>query len=194
VADGEREHWNARWAGREATPRSDSSLLQLATPWLPPSGRLLDVAGGGSGDAVRLAQLGLDVTVVDVSDVGLAMTTELAAAAHTSVGTCQTDLESDSPPPGPWDVITLANYLNRPLTAELTELLLPGGILVLVLATATNLERSPRPSAAHLVDPGEIPRLARGLKTEHHSEDWRANGRHEAWYVGRWSAEEDKKP
>jgi tellurite methyltransferase len=151
------------------------------------------VAGGGSGDAVRLAQLGLDVTVVDVSDVGLAITTELAAAAHTSVSTCQADLESEAPPPGPWNVITLANYLNRPLTAKLTELLMSGGVLVLVLATATNLERNPRPAAAHLVDPGEIPRLAPDLKTEHHSEDWRTNGRHEAWYVGRWTAGEGKK-
>ena len=117
--DADRERWNMRWADRRHRRPNASSLIQLVDPWLAESGRALDVAGGGSGDAVRKAERGLDVTVVDVSDAGLELSHELASEAGVSVTTVRADLETDPLPPGPWDVITLANYAGYPRAAGL---------------------------------------------------------------------------
>jgi 2-polyprenyl-3-methyl-5-hydroxy-6-metoxy-1,4-benzoquinol methylase len=183
--DADRERWDIKWAARRGGQTGESSLIQLVDPWLPESGRALDVAGGGSGDAVRLAERGLDVTVVDVSDTGLELGRDLATEVGVSVTTVQADLESDPLPAGPWNVITMANYSHRSLFGRLAKSLEPGGVLAVVIATMTNLERSPRPSAAHLLDPDEILGWVTGLEVVHHSEAWRANDRHEAWLVGR---------
>jgi tellurite methyltransferase len=183
--DADRERWNMRWAARRHRPPNASSVIQLVDPWLAESGRALDVAGGGSGDAVRMAERGLGVTVVDVSDVGLELSNELASEAGVSVTTVRADLETDPLPPGPWDVITMANYAQRSLFDPLVKRLAPGGVVAVVIATTTNLERSPRPPKAHLVGPDEILEWATGVEVVHHSEAWRANDRHEAWLVGR---------
>jgi 2-polyprenyl-3-methyl-5-hydroxy-6-metoxy-1,4-benzoquinol methylase len=183
--DADRERWNTRWAARGGGRVGESSLIQLVDPWLPESGRAVDVAGGGSGDGVRLAERGLDVTVADISDTGLELSEDMASEAGVSVTTAQVDLESDRLPPGPWNVITMANYCQRSLFGRLVGSLEPGGVLAVVIATMTNLERSPRPSAARLLDADEILSWVTGLEVVDHSEAWRANDRHEAWLVGR---------
>lgn len=185
MAAGDRERWDERWRGRPPDASHESSLIDLVTPWLPSSGRSLDLAGGGSGDAVHFAACGLDATVADLSDVGLDLSRELAADSGVSITTVQADLEQEPPPPGPWDLITVAYYLNRPLLAGLPELLAPQGVLAVVIATRHNLERNPRPPAQYLLEPGEIIELVTGLTVLHHSEAWRENGRHESWLVSR---------
>ncbi|MGB1506828.1 MAG: class I SAM-dependent methyltransferase, partial [Acidimicrobiales bacterium] len=101
------------------------------------------------------------------------------------ISTIEIDLEIESLPAGPWDVITVANYLRRDLFASLVERLAPRGMLAAIIATETNLERNTHPSAPFLVRAGELVELVDGLETIHHSEAWRANGRHEAHLVAR---------
>lgn len=185
MAEGDRQRWDERWAARVPGHRRHSSLVQLLTPYLPASGKLLDVAGGGSGDAVRFAEGGLDVTVVDVSEVGLDATRALALEASVNCHCVHADLDSEPLPPGPWDVIGLANYLQRDLFPRLVEALAEEGVLGVVLPTSSNLERNQRPSERFLVDPGELPGLVADLEVLHHSEAWRENGRHEAWLTAR---------
>lgn len=186
MAEGDQERWNERWAERGRGTAHRSMVIELVEPWLPEAGRALSVGGGGSTESLALAERGLDVTVVDVSDVGLEMAREQAEAAGHSITTVCIDLDAEPPPPGPWDVIVVANYLNRDLLARLGTELRPGaGVLALAIATVTNLERSPRPARPHLLEPDEILSLAPGLEVLHHSEAWRGNGRHEAHLVAR---------
>jgi len=185
VAEGDSERWNVRWTERKPHTEHSSSLIELVKPWLPADGRALDVAGGGSGDAVRLAQAGLDVTVVDVSEVALELAQKLADAAPATITTVQADLEVQPIPAGPWDVITLGNFLNRPLFPSLLAALATDGIIAVVLATRLNLERHSRPAQRYLLEPGELLDLVDGLDVVHHSEEWRENSRHEAWLVAR---------
>ena len=161
-------------------------VIELVLPWIPARGRALSVGGGGSTESLALAESGLDVTVVDVSDVGLAMAGDHARAAGHPITTVCADLDIEAPPAGPWDVIIDANYLNRDLFPKLrAELQDPGGVLAVSIATSENLERSPKPSRQHLLEPDEILTLGHGLEVLHHSEEWRANGRHEAHLVAR---------
>jgi tellurite methyltransferase len=186
MVEGDRERWNERWAERGRGTAHRSMVIELIEPWLPATGRALSVGGGGSTESLALADRGLDVTVVDVSDVGLDMARGQAEAAGRSITTVCADLDAEPPPPGPWDVIVVANYLNRDLLARLGTELRPGrGVLALAIATVTNLERSPRPARPHLLEPDEILSLVPGLEVLHHSEAWRENDRHEAHLVAR---------
>jgi hypothetical protein len=59
----------------------------------------------------------------------------------------------------------------------------PGGTLVCIHPTRTNLQRHPKPSLRHLLEDGELPRLVKGLEVIHYEEGWLAEGRHEAVLV-----------
>jgi tellurite methyltransferase len=185
MATGDRDRWNDKWAVAGVGTGHGSKLLDLLEPWLPESGRVLDIAGGGSSDSLEFARRGFDVTVADVSDVGLIQARQRAMAEDLVITTVEVDLETEPLPAGPWDVITVANYLQRGLFPAMTGCLAPGGILGVVIATTTNLERREKPSRPFLLDPGELPGLVEGLEILHHSENWRPNDRHEAHLVAR---------
>lgn len=185
MAADDRDRWNDKWADAGRGTGHGSALVDLIEPWLPTTGTLLDVAGGGSHDSLLFARRGLDVTVADVSDVGLAQARQRGLTEDLHIDTTEIDLETQRVPAGPWDVITVANYLQRNLFGALVSRLAPGGILGVIIATQTNLERNERPGARFLVAPNELPSLAAGLDVLHHSEEWRANDRHEAHFVGR---------
>jgi tellurite methyltransferase len=184
MSEQDRDLWNTRY--REWPPPADPSpFVTSLDPLLPRTGRALDVAGGRGRHALWLARRGLDVTLEDVSDVGLAEAAAAAKAESVALTTIQTDLETDPLPPGPWDVIVCTYFLHRPLFDQFPQVLAPGGLLVFAHATRTNLERHARPGPAHLLDDGELPRLVRGLEVLRLEEGWLESGRHEARVVAR---------
>ena len=185
MAVGDRERWNDKWAEAGRGTSHGSALVDLVRPWLPPSGSLLDIAGGGSSDSLHFARLGLDVTVADVSDVGLIQATQRCLAEDLKISTIEVDLETEPLPGERWDVITVANYLQRDLFESLVDHLAEDGVIGVVIATETNLKRNEKPSRGFLLDSGELPALIPGVETLHFSESWRDNGRHEAHFVGR---------
>jgi len=185
MAAGDRDRWNEKWSATGVGTSHGSKLVDLLAPWLPTNGRLLDIAGGGSADSLEFARRGLDVTVADVSDIGLATASERSLAAGFAIQTAEVDLELEPLPAGPWDVITVANYLQRDLFPAIVQRLSPGGILGVVIATTTNLERNDKPGRPFLLEPDELPGLLPDLEILHHSEDWRTNGRHEAQLTAR---------
>lgn len=183
MGDGDRDRWNDKWAeaGRGTDHRSE--LVELMRPWLPATGTLLDVAGGGSSASLHFARLGLAVTVADVSDVGLIQARQRALAEDLHIETIEIDLESNALPSRSWDVITVANYLQRDLFDALVRRLSPGGVLGVMVATVTNLERHDRPARPFVLEHDELGQLVPSLSIRHHSETWRPNGRHEAHLV-----------
>jgi predicted TPR repeat methyltransferase len=165
-------------------------LVGLLQPYLTDrSGALLDIGGGGSSDSTLFFEFVDHVTVVDVSDVGLQQAKERADAAGVSLVTVEADLEGfpDALPRGPYRYIGNANFLSKALIPTMINRLEPGGLLAMIVATLTNLERNKHPSARFLVAPDELPQLLfenqEGLELLHHSEEWRENGRHEAHCV-----------
>ena len=185
---GDRDRWNDKWAETGRGTGHGSALVELVAPWLPDEGRLLDVAGGGSHDSLLFARRGLGVAVADVSDVGLIQARQRALAEDLIIEAIEIDLDEQALPAGPWDVITVANYLQRDLFVQFAERLAPGGVLAVVIATETNLERHDRPGAPFLLAANELPGLVAGLEILHHSEAWRSNDRHEAHLVARRTA------
>lgn len=185
-----RERWNQRHAtGAAPGPEPSAALRDLAGE-LPTHGRALDVAGGAGRHALWLARRGLDVTLVDVSDVAV----ELAGRGDPRPGTLtalRRDLEEEALPAGPWDLILVSHYLQRSLFEALAAALAPGGLLVYVQPTRRNLERHARPGPAFLVEEGEL-RAAFEDRLEiirydegWTDEGWTDEGRHEARLLAR---------
>lgn len=172
MAEGDREHWDARY--REASPSGGPApewLAAFAPEW-PARGRALDVAAGRGRIALWLAARGLRVLAADISPVGLAQARDAARSAGLELETLPIDLEREALPPGPFDVITCFHYLQRDLFPALIERLSPGGFLCVEIATTGNLERHAPPSRRFLLEPGELPHLCAPLETVHSEEGW----------------------
>ncbi|MDX1947041.1 MAG: class I SAM-dependent methyltransferase [Pirellulaceae bacterium] len=184
----DRNKWNAKYAAGEQSPREPSAVLTRLADYLPKSGRAIDIAGGAGRHGIWLAQRGLDVTIADISPVGLEIARRRAAEAGMTIRTLEVDLEASPFPPGPWDLIVSVCYLWRPLYAVFPKVLAPGGLLAIVQPTRKNLERHPKPPADFLLEEGELPQLVNGLEIVHYEEGWLADGRHDACIVAKHPA------
>lgn len=185
MTSADRRKWDARYRARGAATREPDPFLRSLDAVLPRSGQALDVAGGTGRHALWLAARGLEVTVVDVSEVGLEIARAHAREAGLAIHTACVDLATEPLPLGPWDVAVVFHYLQRPLYAALADVLAPGGWLVACHPTRRNLERHDRPPAHFVLEEGELPGLLRGVEIVSAWEGWTAEGRHEAQVVAR---------
>jgi len=181
----DREKWNAKYAGPEAAPAKPSAVLMQLAEYLPISGRALDIAGGAGRNAIWLARRGLKVTLADISSVGLALARARAVAAHVEIETVELDLERQSLPTGPFELVLTNCYLCRHLFPSFPTLLADDGRLVVVQPTKKNLERHEKPPADYLFEEGELRKLAAGLEIVHYVERWSADERHDAVLVAK---------
>lgn len=190
MSENERIRWNQRYRERGPSTVEPASFIVSLDMLLPRHGRALDVAGGAGRHAIWLAGRGLDVTLVDISEVAVALAADHAVDTGVSVHTIVSDLEFNPLPPGPWDVIIDFHFLHRPLFAQFARELAPGGYLVFSQPTMSNLQRHDRPGAKFLLGDGELPDLISQLndpKLEiiEYREGWLDDGRHEACLVAR---------
>ena len=183
---GDRAYWNQRYTEAPWTEEPSSWLTKNADILLQ-SGRALDIAGGPGRNALWLAALGWEVTVVDVSNVALKLATDRARELDLLLTTTLGDLSIDPLPVGPWDLVMVFHYLDKDLLRRIESVLRHGGVLVGALATATNLERNDRPPLPYLLDDGELPSLLGDLEMLEYEEGW-LDDRHDARFVARRSA------
>jgi tellurite methyltransferase len=184
MSEADRTKWDERY--RTKGPETSEPLDFLTSLALPVPGRALDVAGGAGRNALWLARRGWRVTIVDVSAEGL--TLARAAAAELPVEVVCADLENDPLPAGPFELVLSSYFLRRELFPAFPTVLAPGGLLVYVQPTRSNLQRHTRPPAGFLLEDGELPSLVRGLEIVRYEEGWFGAGddaRHEARLVGR---------
>jgi tellurite methyltransferase len=186
----DRQKWDAKYAAQSEAPHDPSAVLVGLDQYLPRSGRAIDIAGGAGRNAIWLAQRGLDVTIADISPVGLALARQRSAATGLNIRTLEIDLETAPFPAGPWDLILSVCYLHRPLFALYPLALAPGGVLAVIQPTKKNLERLDKPPAAYLLDEGELPHLIKGLEIIQYQEGWLADNRHDAVIIAQKSRAE----
>jgi SAM-dependent methyltransferase len=181
----ERERWNARYREAGAVPEQPARFLRSVGDLLPGRGRALDVGGGSGRNAIWLARRGLEVTLIDIAEDGLALAAEAAQRQGLRLRTACMDLDTEPLLPGPWDVIIDVHFLLRALVPDLAASLAPGGVLVFAHPTVNNLERHARPSRRYLLEARELPGLLRDLQPVLYREGWNEDGRHEAELVAR---------
>ena len=189
MGEADRTKWDARYSQESPADEPSPWLLrwiaQADENIVPKSGRVLDVAGGAGRNAIWFAQRGFDVTLVDVSPVGLALAEERAKAAGVTITTRVVDLELEPLPEGPWDVIVQMHYLERALFSQYAQHLSPSGLLFLEHPTRANLVRHAKPGERYLLEDGELPDLCAEFVLVSYGEGWNEVGKHEARLVAR---------
>ncbi len=151
----DRTRWNVKWQGRHSEGEPPSWWDEF-DDLLPRSGAAMDVACGVGRGALGWARRGLQVSGVDVSDVGLARASERLAKEGFSFTGHRTDLTIEPLPPGPWEAISVLHYRPEGLWPALRQGLAPGGVLVLEVHHVLHAERYARPSPRWLAQPGEV--------------------------------------
>lgn len=185
--DGDRERWNATWRERAGELEPAAAFLVEHAHLLPAHGKALDLAGGAGRNAVWLARRGLDVTLVDVSDVAITRAEAKAASAGVKLRARRVDLDQPLELAPLYDLVVIVHFLDRAHRDAYAQLLVEGGLLVHVQQTVVNLERHAKPSRRFLVEQGELASWvdALGFETLVHREGWTDDGVHEAQVIAR---------
>jgi len=133
------DHWRAHWAGERSefeAYTNDERLLDALSTAMPLRGaRVLEVGAGTGRDAVRLAELGAHVTVLDYVREALDIVQRNAARAGVQVDTVHGDAFAMPFRDGSFDVVFHQGLLEHfreplPLLAENARVLAPGGVLL----------------------------------------------------------------
>lgn len=91
--------------------------------------KALDLACGLGTNSIYLAQLGYQVTAIDVSDVAIQHVNKLALVSGLTVEGKVLDLETSNLPPAEFDLVLNTFYLQRNLFLPMKEALKPYGYL-----------------------------------------------------------------
>ena len=119
-----------------------SAWVRRFADLIAPGGVVLDLACGQGRHARYLASLGYRVEAVDRDEACVA-----ALAAASGITARRADLEAAAWPyeAGSFDAVVVANYLYRPLVADMLAALRPGGVLIYETFALGN-EKLGRPS------------------------------------------------
>lgn len=187
-----RSRWNARYdtPGAASAPQPAPFVRHLES-YLPSSGTAVDIGGGLGANAAWLAGRGLDVTLLDVSDVGLARARRAieALADAPVIEYLQHDVEAAGlPVVRLWDVALMHLFFDRDVALALPAHVRPGGIMAICQPTVVNLNRHERPGRRFLPEQGEVDEIGEnlvGVEVIEASAQWRESGRHDAWLIAR---------
>jgi len=158
------QRWNETYkrdGGQWLHGRPRQLLLDFA-PYLPRSGLALDAAAGVGTHGLFLAQRGLHVIALDVSETGLCLAQQQARAQGVVLETAVTDLAHLWLPPDTFDVILNFRFLERITFSVYQQALKPGGWLL--FETFVRLDTAT--SASACVEFAET--LSTGVPHPHH--------------------------
>lgn len=177
----DRAYWDQRYregaeSWREPDPFLVEAYEECIHPLFPQPGRALDVAGGMGRHATWLAQRGWDVTLVDISKVGL----ERAAAHKASKGSIEliaADLEHYKLPLRQYDLVLVFFYLQRSLFPALKAALKPGGLLGYKTYTLGHRQYGRGPHhPMYFLKPNELLRAFSSMRILHYRETVKEKG------------------
>lgn len=122
-----KQKWDRIHANADTSvlPKPCSSLEKYSY-LLPDSGTALDIACGLGGNALFLAQHGLTTTAIDISSVAI----EKMESYHHELlsGRCEA-IEASSLEESLYDVVVVANFLDRSVCDQIISSIKPGGLL-----------------------------------------------------------------
>ncbi len=133
---------------------------------LPASGLALDAAAGVALHGLFLAERGLHVIALDISEVGLRLARQRARVKEVWLETAVLDLSSPWLPANTFDVIVNFSFLERATFPVFRRALKPGGLIFFetFLKTDPNVDYPD-----HYLNPGELRRAFSEFEIIHHA-------------------------
>lgn len=148
-----------------------SSFFRAELPRLREAARLgpvLDLACGRGRHALAAARAGIPLLGIDRNAEFLRELAARGRAEHLPLRAVRADLETGTGipvRPGSCGAVLVFRFLFRPLAAEITAALAPGGVLLYETFTIQQRDLGYGPSnPAFLLRPGELPGLFAGLE------------------------------
>lgn len=158
--------WNGRYLkdGARWQTRSPRRLLLDFAHLLPATGLALDAAAGVALHGLFLAERGLHVIALDVSEIGLRLARQLARERGVWLETAVLDLSHPWLPANTFDVIVNFRFLERATFPVYRQALKPGGLLFFetFLKTQANAD-----DPVHYLNPGELQNSFRDFEIIH---------------------------
>ena len=127
-AEALREKWDRRHGANER-PVEPAIVLRANDHLLPRRGRALDLACGLGGNALYLAERGLEVSAWDLSPVAVQRLRAEAEVRGVRIDARTRDIIRQPPPASSFDVMVVSHFLDRGLATAIAAALRPGGLL-----------------------------------------------------------------
>jgi SAM-dependent methyltransferase len=122
------EKWDNIYQNKSAEPTASFVLSQYSY-LLPTKGAALDLACGQGGNALFLAQSGLEVEAWDTSYVAIEQLKKQSKLKKINIDAQVHDVIISPPLPESIDVLVVSFFLDRALCSQLYSALKPGGVL-----------------------------------------------------------------
>jgi len=120
--------WDSIYGQKEGEPTA-ALVLEQNQHLLPAHGIALDLACGQGGNALLLAQAGLDVMAWDLSPVAIEQCQKFATLEGLTIQAHVRDVITSPPEENSVDVLVVSFFLDRKLCPALLAALRPGGLL-----------------------------------------------------------------
>jgi SAM-dependent methyltransferase len=161
--------WNQRYVtdGRHWQTRRPRPLLLQFAHLLPERGLALDAAAGVARHGLFLAERGLHVIALDISEVGLRLARESARQQGVLLETAVFDLAQPWLPANTFDVIVNFRFLERATFPVYRQALKPGGLLFFETFVRTDPQVD---YPDHYLNPGELRAAFAEFEIIHHQQ------------------------
>lgn len=131
----EKNAWNEKYKSHshtslEADPFLVEGYRSFVSPLFPVKGTALDVAGGVGRHSIFLARDGWQVTLMDISGVGIKQAGINAEQAGVKIRLVTQDLARNKTIPARFDLILVFFFLEREFFPHLWQALKPRGLLL----------------------------------------------------------------
>jgi SAM-dependent methyltransferase len=181
-SDAERTAWDRRYrqgshSSREPDPFLVYACEEFVEPLFARPGMALDLAGGVGRHAIFLAQRGWQVTLTDISTVGIQHARKAAAKYDTRINFVVGDAREFAAKQG-YDLILVFFYLQRELFPRLAQALRPGGLVIYKTYTREHKKFSSKGLShpMYFLDPNELLRAFPAFHVLHYHETVREKG------------------
>ncbi len=128
------DEWNERYRrGEHSGDVPDAFLVACSEYWELLTSRVAaDLACGAGRNAIYLAELGFQITAIDLAPAALEATQQRAVMRGIALETRALDLEVPGADLGVevFDLIVAVRYLHRPLFPAMKRAIKPGGLVV----------------------------------------------------------------
>ncbi len=185
----DRVKWNDRYRDAAQGPVEPCYVLTEYSHLLPKSGHALDLACGMGGNALFLAERGLETSAWDISSVAIDKLQAVAKSKGIRIATETRDVTVAPPEPGSFDVIVVSRFLERDLMPAIIAALRPFGLLYYQTFIRAKVDATGPSNEAYRLGDNELLRLCGELNLRAYREEGRVGRvdlgwRNEALLVG----------
>jgi tellurite methyltransferase len=160
-----KQQWNERYltdlvegTQKPALVLSDNAHL------LPERGKALDLACGVGGNALFMAQRGLQVVGWDYSSAAIDKLKQFAVQQKVKLQAEVRDVTVEPLPRQCFDVIVVSHFLDRSIISDLIDALKPGGLIFYQTFIQEKVNQAGPTSPDFLLKPNELLKLFSGLR------------------------------